>query len=105
MSKQSLLALPFLLVACTSTPDTADTLAREAAKSVVSGVVATRFPGLDVAPVTDCIIDNASSSEILTIARAALTGPDARTTETIVAIAQRPETVRCIAQNGFDVFL
>ncbi len=103
MSKQSLLALPILLAACTATPDTTDAIAREAAKSVVSGIVATRFPGVNVAPVTDCVIDNATTSEIITIARGALTGPDAQTTDTVVAILQRPETIRCIAQQGPSV--
>ncbi len=97
------LAIVAATAACTTNPDFADSLARESAKSVVSGIIATRFPGLQVAPVTDCVIDNATSSEIILIARAALTGPDAETTSTVVSIAGRPETIRCIAQAGPSV--
>ncbi|MFQ6551493.1 succinate dehydrogenase [Aestuariibius insulae] len=92
-----------LTAACTTNPDFADSLARESAKSVVSGIIATRFPGLQVAPVTDCVIDNATSSEIILIARGALTGPTAETTSTVVEIAGRPDTIRCIAQTGPSV--
>lgn len=77
-----------------------DMLARDAAKGVVNTVVATRFPGVNAAPVTDCIIDNASGGEIVTIAQAAVVGTTQETTNLIVEIAQRPETVRCTLNNA-----
>ncbi|MEC3859848.1 succinate dehydrogenase [Mesobacterium sp. TK19101] len=88
------------LTACTAANDAADALARDRAKTVVNGVVADRFPGVNAAPVTDCIIDNASASEILSVASASVTGVTEDTVETVVTIAQRPDTVSCIAGNG-----
>jgi len=76
-----------------------DTLARDAAKGVVNNVVQSRFPGVDARPLTDCVIDNASPSEIVQIAEAAVLGADQTTTSLIVDIAERPETVRCTANN------
>jgi hypothetical protein len=80
-----------------------DTLARDAAKGVVNSVVQTRFPGVNAAPLTDCIIDNASSSEILEIGQAALLGTNQATTNLIVEIASRPDTVRCGLNNSLGI--
>ncbi len=82
-----------------------DTLARDAAKGVVNSVVETRFPGVDAAPFTDCIIDNASSGEIIEIAEAALVGTTQATTTLITEIAARPQTVRCALGNSLGVTL
>jgi hypothetical protein len=80
-----------------------DILARDAAKGVVNNVVQSRFPGVNAAPYTDCIIDNASGSEILTIAEAALVGTTQATTNLVVQIAQRPDTVRCAVNNSLGI--
>jgi hypothetical protein len=72
-----------------------DMLARDAAKGVVNSVVQTRFPGVNAAPYTDCIIDNATGSEIVEIAEAAVLGTTQATTDLVVGIAGRPDTVRC----------
>lgn len=82
---------------------TGDTLAREAAKGVVNNVVQTRFPGVNAAPVTDCIIDNASASEILQIATGAAMGATPETTNLVLEIAQRPETIRCSLNNSLSL--
>ncbi len=82
-----------------------DMLARDAAKGVVNTAVQARFPGVDARPLTDCIIDNASSAEIVQIAEAALMGPDQATTNLIVTIAERPETLRCSVNNAFGLNL
>ncbi len=80
-----------------------DVIARDAAKGVVNGVVQTRFPGVNAAPFTDCIIDNASGSEIVTIAEAAVLGVTPTTTNLIVDIAGRPDTVRCAVNNSLGL--
>jgi hypothetical protein len=82
---------------------TGDTLARDAAKGVVNGVVQTRFPGVNAAPLTDCIIDNASPSEIFQIGQAALLGTTQATTSLILEIASRPDTVRCGLNNSLGL--
>ncbi len=93
-----------LLGACVQANDAADTVARNTAKSVVNGVVAQKFPGVNAAPITDCVIDNASRFEIFEIAKAGATGVTPATIETVTGIASRPETVQCISKNGLGLF-
>jgi predicted ThiF/HesA family dinucleotide-utilizing enzyme len=91
------------LSGCEIASQTADELARQQAKSVVNGVVAEKLPGVNAAPVTDCIIDNATAREIVTIAGAAVTGVTPATGRLVLEIARRPDTVTCIASNGFGL--
>ncbi|MCZ4354225.1 succinate dehydrogenase [Roseovarius aestuarii] len=99
----SLVAMTLTLTACSAANDAADTLARDRAKSVVNGVVTDRFPGVNAAPVTDCIIDAASAGEIISIAGASVTGVTPSVAEDVLTIAQRPEAVKCIAQNSISL--
>jgi predicted ThiF/HesA family dinucleotide-utilizing enzyme len=91
-------ALGLSLAACT--PQAQDALARDRAKMVVNDVVERQFPGVNAAPVTDCIIDAASAREILAIAGASVTGVTERTAEQVLEIARRPEAVQCIAERS-----
>ena len=93
------LVAAFGLTACLDASDGVDTLARNSAKTVVNGVVQSKLPGVDATAVTDCVIDNASSSEIVEIAQAAVVGTTAATTSLVLEIAQRPDTVSCIADG------
>ena len=88
------------LSACGAANKAAAALARDQAKTVVNGVVEARLPGVNVAPVTDCIIDAASAPEILSIARASVTGVSDSTVNLVLEISQRPESVTCIAENS-----
>jgi hypothetical protein len=88
------------LSACSAAQDAVTQATRDTAKGVVNGIVEQRFPGLNARPITDCIIDAASVSEILTIASASVAGVDAQTIDTVVGISQRPDTVKCIAKSG-----
>ena len=92
-----------LLPGCAVVSEAADAVARDQAKSVVNGVVASTFPGVNAAPVTDCIIDAASAGEIISIAGAAATGVTQSTVDTVLEIAQRPEAVQCIAANSITL--
>jgi len=67
---------------------------------VVDGVVAQRLPGVDVSPVTDCVINVASASEILGLASASVTGVTAQTAQTAIEIATRREALTCIGENS-----
>jgi hypothetical protein len=96
-------ALAMGLAGCSTANDMADDLARGRAKAVVNGYVASNYPGLNAAPITDCIIEAADAREILQIASATVTGLDAGTAEQISQIAQRPEALQCIAQNGLSL--
>jgi len=91
------------MTACTAANDAADAVARGQAKSVVNTYVGDRYPGLNAAPITDCIIDAASAREILQIASGAVTGVDAALAEQIGQIARRPEALQCIAQNSLTL--
>lgn len=95
--------LPLLLAGCA---DLQDQVARDAAKSAVRPVLAERFPGVPLEPATDCVIDNATAGEILSLAADAATGrPDEGTVETTVTILSRPETITCLATEGLPVLL
>lgn len=93
------------LSGCELASQTADELARAQAKSVVNGVIESRLPGVNATPVTDCIIDNATAPEILTIAGAAVTGMTPDTARLVLEISQRPDTVTCIASNGLGLLM
>ena len=91
------------LTACTATQQ--DNLARDAAKRQVRPILAERFPGIPLEPATDCVIDNASAQEILTLAADSVTGPTASTAEIVTRIVSRPETLQCLATEGLPVLL
>jgi len=99
------LALPFaaLLVACTPTQQ--DDLTRRAAKNAVRPVLAERFPGVPLEPAADCVIDNANSTELLSLAADAVTGPTASTVEIVTNIVSRPATLACLAAEGLPALL
>ncbi|SMX31156.1 hypothetical protein [Actibacterium lipolyticum] len=84
----------------------AEQTTRDLAKQTVNGVVEQRFPGANVAPYTDCVIDNASTQEILTLAGEAVSGsPSQKAVETVVEIAARPEATKCLTQAALSSFV
>ncbi|MEP4198960.1 MAG: hypothetical protein ABJL99_25320 [Aliishimia sp.] len=96
------------LVGCSEVQEATDNLARDGARSAIDQVLVTRFPAIDgdkVTPYTDCVIDNASGSEIGSLAKAALVGVDESTVTLVVEIAQRPDTASCFlkaaTKSGF----
>ena len=92
-----------LLTACTSAQQ--DQLAQDAAKRAVRPVYDERLPGVPVETAVDSVIDNATEQEILTLAADAVTGPTASTVEVTTRILARPETIRCVAEDGLPVLL
>jgi len=101
MRRAVLLLLP--LAACAPVQDQ---IAREAARSAVRPVLAERFPGVPLEPDTDCVIDNATGREIVSLASdAALGRPDEGTVDTVLTIVTRPETITCLATEGLPVLL
>ncbi|MEO0918103.1 MAG: hypothetical protein AAFY31_14125, partial [Pseudomonadota bacterium] len=91
------------LAGCTAAQQ--DELTRDAAKRAVRPVLQERLPGVPVEPATDCIIDNATSGELLSLAADAITGPTANTVEIVSDIATRPETIQCLATEGLPALL
>ncbi|MGR3571788.1 hypothetical protein [Brevirhabdus sp.] len=92
----SLAGLLFL-AACAANP--VEQTTRTVARNVVGPIVAERFPGVPAQALTDCIIDNAATHELLEIAKAATLGPGADTYAVVLGIARRPEVLRCAAIN------
>ena len=91
------------LAACT--PADQDRLTRDAARAAITPVLVQRFPGVPVAPAVDCIIDNANSRELLSLAADSITGPTANTTELVTNIVSRPGTLTCLLANGLPALL
>ena len=79
---------------------------RAAAKATVTKVASERFPGVPVTPISDCVIDNASVTEILTMARAAAAAtPSPQAVDTIVGVIGRPDTIQCLRDEGLPRLL
>ncbi|MCP5086793.1 MAG: succinate dehydrogenase [Rhodobacteraceae bacterium] len=94
-----IIVLAFLvaLAGCSAGQAVVDEAARSAAKSVVTPIVEKNFPGLPASKISDCVIDNASAGEIFTLAKATQLGVTPKTTQTVVDIASRPDTLKCIS--------
>lgn len=105
MGPKTLIASALILItaSCDTAQEAVTKGTRDTAKTVVNQVVETRFPGVNAAPITDCVIDNASVSEILTIAKASVVGIQQDTVDTVIGISQRPDTVACIAKNSLKL--
>ncbi len=96
-----MLALLLPLTACVGVQDVADQLAREQARQYVNAEVQSRFPGVDATPVTNCVIDNASAQEIITIAGGFALGDTGAASNTVNTVLRRPATLQCSAGNVF----
>ncbi len=94
-----------LLAAAACTPQVQDDLTRDAARTAVRPVLEKNFPGVPLEPATDCVIDNATSRELLSLAADAVTGPTANTVEITMNILSRPATLECLATEGLPVLL
>ena len=76
---------------------TLDSSTRAVARDVVNREMSKRLPGRNVAPYTDCVLNNASMAELSDIAARGVsdTGTAASSVATIV---QRPAATQCIAK-------
>lgn len=88
-----------LALAAGCVPMSGEDLTRSAARSVVTRSLAARYPDLPIEPVLNCVIDNATQSELIGLASDSVTGPTAATAGTIAAISSRPETLACLTQS------
>jgi len=89
---------------CDVANDVVDAQVRQTAENTINTVVETNFPGVDASPVSNCIVKNASRGEILEVARDSVTGITDRTVSIVIEVAQRPDTVKCIVNNGIALF-
>lgn len=97
------LAIMLSLAACT--PGAQEELTRDAARTAIRPVLEQRFPGVPLEPASDCIIDNASQGELLSLAADAVTGATANTVEIVSDVISRPATIQCLATSGLPVLL
>lgn len=103
MPRVAVLGLVLALAACNA--QTQDELARSAARSTTSKVLAERLPGVPLQPAVDCVINNASAQQIYALAADSVTGPTESTLQVVTGILQKPETLTCLARNGLPALL
>ncbi|WP_323005560.1 hypothetical protein [Pseudorhodobacter sp.] len=92
--------IPLALLAACTTVNPVEQIARSTAKSVVLPVVQQRLPGPQAEAVAVCVIDNANTDEIMTLAKDVGNRAGSRTVQTIATILQRPNTVQCVLGAG-----
>lgn len=102
--------IPFVLLigACTQIQTATDKASRDVAKTILPEALAVYFPQVPKAlftPFTNCVVDNANSAEIQSLASAAVVGVDPGTAETIRGVIARPETQDCLRQATPDALL
>jgi hypothetical protein len=100
-----IISVAVLMSGCLAPEAAVQETARAAAKGVINTVMSQKLPGVNTAPYVDCIVDQASTEEVITLAKAAVTGIDNSTVSIVTSIASQPETISCIAQNGLGSLL
>ncbi len=93
------LVLGAALSAC-SPAGIADKLGRNAASSVVKPIVGQNLIGSQADAATRCILDNASASDVESLARDVGVEAGTSTVNTVRRIAYQPETLACLTQAG-----
>lgn len=68
-----------------------DVAVRSSARVVINREMARRLPGANVAPYTDCVLQNATTAELADIAQS----PSA--SGAVASVVGRPATTQCIA--------
>ncbi len=68
-----------------------DVAVRDSARVVVNREMAKRLPGANVAPYTDCVMQNATTAELAGIA------DSANASGAVASIVSRPATTQCIS--------
>ena len=79
-----------------TTPATLDAASRQVATNVINSEMQKRLPGANVAPYTDCVVNNATSAELIDIAQASRAGATGMA-DSVASIVSRPATSQCIA--------
>ncbi|WP_211657901.1 hypothetical protein [Paracoccus subflavus] len=77
-------------------PTVLDAATRQVARAVINTEMEKRLPGANVAPYTDCVVNNATTAELIDIAQASRAGVTG-TADSVAAIVSRPATTQCIA--------
>ena len=94
------LPIALLTLAACDPQGMADTVGRRAASTVVLPVMQQDMATALAQRATDCIVRNASASEVKALAKDVAVVAGSLTEANIRAIALRPETQSCFAANG-----
>jgi|GEM_PF-475087 len=93
------IGLCLALGACVSGGDIMQETSRSLARTAVDAAAGKYLPGVTVTPYTDCVINNASTSELLQLAQAAGAGAAQEIATaaypTVKTIAGRSDTAKC----------
>ena len=94
-------ALIFGLSACVGGEALMQETSRSLARSAVNSAATQYLPGVNVAPVTDCVINNAETGEILGLARAASAGSQgaAEAWPIVRSVISRAPAQQCLMQS------
>jgi len=88
------------LSACVAGEAVMQETTRSLARSAVDAAATRYVPGVDVSPYTDCVINNASTDELLQLAQAAGAGAAqdvaTRAWPVVRTVASRPEATQCL---------
>lgn len=79
-----------------ATPTVLDAASRQVARNVINTEMQKRLPGANTAPYTDCVVNNATTAELIDIAQASRAGIGG-TADSVASIVSRPATTQCIA--------
>lgn len=82
--------------AAPAAPTVLDAASRSVARNVINSEMQKRLPGANVAPYTDCVVNNATTAELIDIAQMSRSGVTG-TADSVAAIVSRPATTQCIA--------
>lgn len=82
--------------AAPAAPTTLDAASRQVARNVINSEMQNRLPGVNVSPYTDCVVNNATTAELIDLAQASRAGVSG-TADSVASIVSRPATSQCIA--------
>lgn len=103
MRALGLLTICLALGACVSGGDIVQETTRSLARTAVDTAAGKYLPGVNVTPYTDCVINNASTSELLQLAQAAGAGAAqeiaAQAFPIVKTIAGRSDTAKCFVST------
>lgn len=78
-----------------TTPTTLDAASRQLAQGVINAEMQKRLPGTNVTPYTSCIMQNATTAELIDIAQMSRAGASGAA-DSVAVIVKRPATTQCI---------
>ncbi|MFZ1467725.1 MAG: succinate dehydrogenase [Paracoccaceae bacterium] len=100
MRRIGLVAMVLAVTACVSGGDIVQDTTRSLARGAVDAAAGRYLPGVNVSPYTDCVINNASTGELLQLAQVAGAGAAQEVAvqafPIVQTIASRPETTQCL---------